>query len=87
MKAEAQTFHCFIYGVHKRQFFEIHDEDTANCDEMPRSLTGHMKWETKSLADRRVDNEVFLSPFTSQGFQKEYDCAVNCPLSPQGACF
>ena len=57
-KAEAQTFHRFIHRVHKSQFFKIHNDDTANCDEMPMSLTGHMKREIQSLVDRGVANEV-----------------------------
>ena len=77
VKSEAQHFHRFIHSVHKCQFFKVHDEDVVNCDEMPMSLTGHMKREIKSLLNRGRDNEVRSSPFTSHDFKRSA-CVWSC---------
>ena len=82
VKAEAQTFHRFIHSVHKSQFFKIHDDDTANCDKMPMSLTSHMKREIKSLVDRGLANEVRLSPFNSKDFKRSMTVVLTARCLP-----
>ena len=70
VEQEAQSFHHFVHSVHRSQFCKIHDQDICNTDEMPFSLTGHMKREMKSLIDQGTPNDVRLSPFTLKDFKR-----------------